>query len=97
MFASRSRAFALLVLCLFTTGTVSFPFAARGEDNLFTGTLDGELVANTENLDQIIFRPLKDASKVKFASPPPTDANITAGRLYDPLRDKSAILTLLCT
>ena len=95
MFASRSRAFALLVLCLFTTGTVSFPFTARGEDNLFTGTLDGELVANTENLDQIIFRPLKDASKVKFASPPPTDANITAGRLYDPLRDKSAILTLL--
>ncbi|HET6861711.1 MAG TPA: hypothetical protein VFH91_01650, partial [Pyrinomonadaceae bacterium] len=95
MFASRFRVLALLVLCLITTGVINFPSAARGEDNLFTGTLDGELVPNTENMDQIIFRPLKDMSKVKFVSPPPTDAKLTAGRLYDPLRDKSAILTLL--
>jgi len=34
-------------------------------------------------------------SKVKFATPLEPGANITAGRLYDPPRDKSAILALL--
>ena len=71
------------------------PAPARGGDTEYLGSLDGELVPNTEDLDQIIFRPLRDPSKVKFASPPPKDAAITAGRLYDPLRDKSAILALL--
>lgn len=50
---------------------------------------------NNEDLEQIIFRPLRDPSQVKFATAPAKDAVITAGRLYDPLRDKSAILTLL--
>ena len=95
MFASRSRVLAPLILCLITTGVIVFPCSTRSGDNLFTGTLDGELVPNTENMDQVIFRPLKDMSKVKFASAPSRGANITAGRLYDPLRDKSAILTLL--
>jgi len=71
------------------------PDHSRAADTEFLGSLDGELVPNTEDLDQIIFRPVRDLSKVKFGSPPPTDASITAGRLYDPLRDKSAILALL--
>src|SRR4030095_5430265 len=64
-------------------------------DAEYVGALDGQLVPNTDGLDQIIFRPLRDLSKVKFATPLESGANITAGRLYDPIRDKSAILTLL--
>jgi hypothetical protein len=72
-----------------------FRTAVYAGDNEFVGSLDGQLVPNTDDLDQIIFRPLRDLSKVKFATPIAEGATITAGRLYDPLRDKSAILTLL--
>ena len=71
------------------------PFSARADDKEFVGSLDGELVPHTEDLEQIIFRPLRDASKVKLTFEIPKDSKVTAGRLYDPLRDKSAILTLL--
>jgi peroxiredoxin len=64
-------------------------------DAEYVGSLDSQLVPNTEGLDQIVFRPVRDLSKVKFATPPETGAKITAGRLYDPPRDKSAILALL--
>ncbi len=64
-------------------------------DPEYVGSLDGELVPNTQDFDQITFRPLRDLNKVKFATPPESGVTITAGRLYDPLRDKSAILTLL--
>ena len=73
----------------------SSSFFASADDPEFLGSLDGELVPNTNEFEQIIFRPYKDLSKIKFASPLPEKASITAGRLYDPLRDKSAILTLL--
>ena len=69
--------------------------AGRADNPEFVGILDGELVPNTSDLDQIIFRPVRDFSKIKFATAAPSAASITAGRLYDPLRDKSAILTLL--
>lgn len=68
---------------------------ARAGDAEYAGSLSGELVVNTGDFDQIIFRPLKDLSKIKFATAPESGWTITAGRLYDPLRDKSAILTLL--
>jgi hypothetical protein len=68
---------------------------AQAGDPEYVGTLDGQLVPNTDGLDQIIFRPLRDLSKVKFATPLESGAKITAGRLYDPIRDKSAILALL--
>lgn len=64
-------------------------------DAEYLGSLDSQLAPNTDALDQITFRPLRDLSKVKFATPPESGANITAGRLYDPPRDKSAILALL--
>jgi hypothetical protein len=90
------RLFLRLMLIVIAIGcSAILPDHSRAGDTEFLGSLDGELVPNTEDLDQIIFRPLRDLSKVKFASPPPTDASITAGRLYDPLRDKSAILALL--
>jgi peroxiredoxin len=61
----------------------------------YTGKLESELVADTEDFDQVVFKPLRDLSKVKFASPPEAGANITAGRLYHPPSDKSSILALL--
>src|SRR5258708_2965131 len=93
--ASRCRLVVATVLCLVITCAGSTLYLVHADDSEFKGALDGELVPNTENLDQIIFRPLKDTSRVKFASPLPQGANVTAGRLYDPLRDKSSILTLL--
>ena len=87
-------AFTLLTLAFIQLGDAWQPRAFAG-DTEYTGSLDGELVANTEDLDQIIFRPVKDLSKIKTATPLPSDGSVTAGRLYDPLRDKSAILTLL--
>ena len=100
MLASRfRRLFTLslrLVLIVIAIGySAILPNNSRAGDTEYLGSLDGELVPNTEDMDQIIFRPLRDLSKVKFASPPPHDASITAARLYDPLRDKSAILALL--
>lgn len=71
------------------------PTLVHAGDAEYLGSLDGQLVPNTDDLDQIIFRPLRDLSKVKFATPIEPGANITAGRLYDPIRDKSAILALL--
>jgi len=69
--------------------------AAIPGDSEFTGTLDGTLVPNTDDLDQVIFHPIKDLSRVKFAKPPEAGGSITAGRLYNPLTDKSSILAVL--
>jgi thiol-disulfide isomerase/thioredoxin len=86
--------FLLILFAFIQLGTRWQPRTQAG-DTEFLGSLDGELVPNTEDLDQITFRPIKDLSKIKTASPLPSDSSVTAGRLYDPLRDKSAILTLL--
>ena len=85
-------AFAVALLSLGATLT---PTPSHAGDPEYVGSLDGQLVPNTDGLDQIVFRPLRDPSKVKFATPLEPGSNITAGRLYDPPRDKSAILALL--
>jgi thiol-disulfide isomerase/thioredoxin len=85
--------FPLLLFILLVSFLNGAPAIAA--DTEFTGTFDGELMAHTEDLEQIIFRPLRDTNKVKFATPLEEGVTVTAGRLYDPLRDKSAILTLL--
>ena len=90
-----TRSLTLISIVVAIGYSALLPRQSRAGDTEFLGSLDGELVPNTEDMEQVTFRPLRDASKVKFASPPPQDASITAGRLYDPLRDKSAILALL--
>jgi peroxiredoxin len=80
------RLFVAMVFAALSVG------AADGE---FTGKLDPQLVANPDGVEQIIFKPLRDLSKVKIARPPESDATVTAGRLYHAQSDKSAILTLL--
>jgi thiol-disulfide isomerase/thioredoxin len=87
--------FALLVglsLPLLFSGETRAASPAADE---YVGTLDGELIPYSEDLDQVIFHPLRDLSKVKFQTAPDAGGHITAGRLYDPLRDKSAILAVL--
>ena len=84
-----------LLLALILIASYAWPDSVQAADEEYLGSLDGQLVPNTDGLDQVIFRPLRDLSKVKFATPPEEGSNITAGRLYDPIRDKSAILTLL--
>lgn len=91
--ASILRRFSLVALLVLLTSPLQF--RAHAGDTEFVGSLDGELIPNTSELEQIIFRPVKDLSKIKLAVALPSDTNVTAGRLYDPLRDKSAILTLL--
>jgi thiol-disulfide isomerase/thioredoxin len=85
---------ALGITFILTLHVVSSRVIQAGDPE-YVGSLNGQLVPNTDGLDQIVFRPLRDQSKIKFAAPLEPGANITAGRLYDPIRDKSAILTLL--
>jgi thiol-disulfide isomerase/thioredoxin len=82
-------------MALILIGSYAWPDPVQAADAEYLGSLDGQLVPNTDGLEQVIFRPLRDLSKVKFATPPEEGSKITAGRLYDPIRDKSAILTLL--
>ena len=74
--------------CLLSRATL----AADGE---YTGKIEPQLVANADKTEQVIFKPITDLSKIKFATPVEGEAKITAGRLYHALTDKSAILTLL--
>ena len=67
----------------------------RSAEQEYTGKFDPQLVVSRENLEQIVFKPMRDLSRVKIAKPPESDATVTAGRLYQALSDKSAILALL--
>ena len=68
---------------------------AAAADVEYTGKLEPELVADTEDFDQVVFKPVRDLSKLKFATPLEEGATVTAGRLYHPPSDKSSILALL--
>jgi peroxiredoxin len=68
---------------------------ANSADNEYTGKFETQLVINDDDLEQVIFKPLRDLSKIKLAKPIESGATVTAGRLYHALSDKSAILTLL--
>lgn len=97
-----SRAFVVLAACALaaaalclSTGGASVRAAGVADDAEYTGKFDAALVANKEELDDVIFRPLRDLSKVKFEKPLDEGVTVTAGRLYHPPTDKSSILTLL--
>lgn len=90
------RLFALMatLVILLCPGLVSFAAPSSG-DTEYVGKLETELVAYTEDLDQVVFKPLRDLSKIKFAAPLESGVTVTAGRLFHPPQDKSVILTLL--
>lgn len=93
------------VVCLFALTAFLLAPVCRGPraaamtatpgDVEYFGKLDAELIPYTEDMDQVIFKPFRDLSKIKFAAPLESGATVTAGRLYHPPQDKSAILTLL--
>lgn len=78
------------LIMLVLVGVVS-----HASDTEYLGTLDPSLVANTQDMDQITFRPLRDLSKIKTAKPLEPGVSITAGRLYHPPSDKSSVLAVL--
>ncbi len=96
---ARSRAFVLLLLLSPVCGLLLLqPAAARAADTEYAGKLDPDLIANREDLEQVILKPLRELAKIKFAAATPPDlagAQLTASRLYHPGQDKSVILALL--
>jgi peroxiredoxin len=78
--------FLVLFLCL-----SSITFAG---DTEYTGTFNPDLVADKEDLDQVIFRPV-NLSRVKLEVPLENGQSATAGRLYHAPSDKSSILAVL--
>ncbi len=92
LFKQRYRS---LFLILFLVALSLSVGSASADDNEYTGKFESKLVANDDDLDQVIFRPLRDLSKYKTAKPIDDDAVVTAGRLYHAPSDKSAILAFL--
>src|SRR5256885_7572733 len=84
-----------LTLLVFLIMLVFFPAASSAGDPEYLGTLESELVPNTQDMDQVTFRPVRDLSKIKTAKPFGQGLSITAGRLYHPPSDKSSILAAL--
>lgn len=82
----------ICALALSITPGASSASAAAEE---FIGKFEPALAPNKDDLDQVVFKPFRDLSKVQFAKAPESDATITAGRFYHPPTDKAAILTLL--
>lgn len=66
------------------------------DNNEFIGAFEPKLVVNTEDMDDVIFKPLKDLSKLNFEEKPNLDeTTITATRLYHPIQEKNVILAAL--
>src|SRR5215467_13518326 len=92
LFVPQSRGLVVASIVCLVLVSVQTGSAALFADNEYTGKLDPQLVVDRDNQEQVIFRPLKDLSKLKLAKPVAEGATVTAGRLYHALSDKSAIL-----
>jgi peroxiredoxin len=86
---SGTLAAILLLFSLLATAAL----ARAGEE--YAGKLDPQLITDDDDLEQVIFKPFTDLSKIKFPKPVESDVTVSAGRLYHALSEKSAILTLL--
>ncbi len=84
-----------LFLALASTSLMASSTSSAPGDVEYYGKLDTELIPHIEDLDQVVFKPINDLSKIKFATPIESGMKITAGRLFHPPQDKSSILTLL--
>jgi len=79
----------------FTLASSVVVAGARPFDQDYTGKFEPQLVVNRDNLEQVVFRPMREPVRIQLAKPPESDAIVTAGRLYHAASDKSAILALL--
>jgi thiol-disulfide isomerase/thioredoxin len=68
---------------------------AAPADQEYTGKFEPQLVVNRDDREQIVFKPIRDLSKIKMSKPPESDAAVTAGRLYHAPSDRSAVFALL--
>lgn len=82
------------VIC-FTIVSLVVIVAATPLDQEYTGKFDPQLVVNRDNLEQVVFKPVRELARIQIAKPPEADSTVTAGRLYQAISDKSAILALL--
>lgn len=67
----------------------------RPLDQEYTGKFEPQLVVNRDDLEQVVFKPMRELGRIQIAKQPESDATVTTGRLYHSLSDKSAILALL--
>lgn len=93
-FAALAAVTAFALLCASPRAPRSLA-AAFGDDAEYTGKFEPQLVANTEDLDEVTFHPVRDVSKLKFEKPPEAGSTVTAARLNHPPTDKSTILAAL--
>lgn len=87
----------LAVSCAFLISSIFLTITAAPlvGDKEYVGKLEAELVPNMEDLEKVVFKPVSDLSKVKFATPLSGNNNVTGARLYHPPQDKAALLALL--
>ncbi|HJU55630.1 MAG TPA: TlpA disulfide reductase family protein [Pyrinomonadaceae bacterium] len=83
-----------MVLATVCAGLTASARTAPG-DAEYIGKLQAELIPHDDDMEQVVFKPFRDASKIKFATPLESSATVTAGRLHHPPQDKSSLLTLL--
>src|SRR5882724_287232 len=83
----------VILVCCLLFGMTTVSISAPPEE--YIGQLSPDLIPHAEDLTAVILRPLKDPSKIKFATPLSSGDKFTAGRLYDPTTDKSAMLIIL--
>jgi len=88
----KLRSFA--VLGLLVTWLLVISLAAPA-DQEYTGKFEPQLVVNSDDRDQVVFKPIRDLSRIKMSKPPEGDATVTAGRLYHAPSDRSAVFALL--
>ena len=91
----RRRQLRRLAGTIFAVASLLLISPAKPADQEYTGKFDPQLVVNRDDHEQVVFRPMRDLSRIKIEKAPDSDATVTAGRLYQALSDKSAILALL--
>ena len=74
----------------------AFPLSAVwAGDAEFTGKFEPALAADREDLDRVVFKPVRDRAKLKLEQPVDSDVSLTVGWLFDARTEKSSIQTLL--
>ncbi len=67
----------------------------RAADDEYVGKFEPNLVAYSSGRDQVVFTPMREASKAKTAKPIEDGSVVTVAWIFDPRSEKSAIQTLL--
>ncbi|HYE15980.1 MAG TPA: TlpA disulfide reductase family protein [Pyrinomonadaceae bacterium] len=88
--APARRPLALAACLLLLTSLTAF-----AADTEYTGKFEPDLVAETEDLEAVTFKPIGDLSKLKFAEAPEPGDHVTGARLYHPPQDKSSLVAIL--